>query len=70
MQPKANPLCPLCGEPNDCAPVRSGSFDTPCWCTTVTIGADVLARIPAAQRNQSCVCRRCAGQPAAAVPPA
>ena len=26
MQPKANPLCPLCGEPNDCAPVRSGSF--------------------------------------------
>lgn len=66
MQPKPNALCPLCGEPNDCAPARSGSFDTPCWCTTVTIGADVLARIPEAQRNQSCVCRRCAESAATA----
>ena len=35
--------CPLCGGPNGCAPAVSGSFDSPCWCTTVQIPAEVLA---------------------------
>jgi hypothetical protein len=26
----------------------------------VTISAETLARVPAAQRNESCLCRRCA----------
>jgi len=60
MRPKANHVCPLCGGPNDCAPARSGSLDTPCWCFNVTISAEALARVPAAQRNESCLCRRCA----------
>ena len=52
--------CPLCGGPNGCAPAVSGSFDSPCWCTAVRIPAEVLARIPAAQRGLACVCRACA----------
>lgn len=52
--------CPLCGEPNGCAPAASGTFDSPCWCTTVQIPAAVLARLPAAQRGRACICRTCA----------
>ncbi|WP_310461318.1 cysteine-rich CWC family protein [Sphaerotilus sp.] len=59
--------CPLCGGPNGCAPALSGSFDSPCWCTTVQIPSELLARVPAAQRGLACICRRCAeagaGQP-------
>lgn len=53
--------CPLCGGPNDCAPAQSGDLATPCWCRDVPIATDVLARIPAAQRNVACICPRCAG---------
>lgn len=52
--------CPLCGGPNGCAPAVSGSFDSPCWCTAVAISPEVLARVPAAQRGQACICRACA----------
>lgn len=52
--------CPLCGGPNGCAPAVSGTFDSPCWCTTVEIPAAVLAQVPAAQRGQACICRACA----------
>lgn len=58
--PKPNPVCPLCGGPNECAPARSGSFDTPCWCRTATIEPSIIARVPAAQRNEACICARCA----------
>ncbi|MEP7330365.1 MAG: cysteine-rich CWC family protein [Betaproteobacteria bacterium] len=58
--PKPELRCPLCGTPNACAPARSGTFDTPCWCTTVTIDAAVIASLPTDQRNQACLCRRCA----------
>lgn len=64
LDPKPNNTCPLCGGPNGCAPAASGSFDTPCWCTTTPIDPAVLARIPEAQRHQACVCRNCAtGKP-------
>jgi len=69
MEPLPNHVCPLCGEPNDCAPARTGSFDTPCWCATVTIRAETLARIPPGQRNRSCLCRRCAEAAARAPAP-
>jgi hypothetical protein len=58
--------CPLCGGPNGCAPAVSGSFDSPCWCTSVRIPAELLARVPAAQRGLACICRTCAE---AGVPP-
>lgn len=60
MEPKPNLICPLCGESNGCAPAQSGSFETPCWCNEVTIDPAALARVPAAQRNESCLCARCA----------
>ncbi len=59
--PLSAPRCPLCGEENDCAVSRSGSFDTPCWCRNVVISAQALSRVPAAQRHRACLCPRCAG---------
>jgi hypothetical protein len=57
--------CPLCGGPNGCAPASCGRFDVDCWCSRARIPADVLARIPADQRNRACVCARCAAGEAA-----
>jgi hypothetical protein len=50
--------------PNECAPARSGSFDTPCWCASVTVSPAALAAVPDAQRGVSCLCRRCASRTA------
>jgi hypothetical protein len=62
--PKRNTVCPLCGGANSCAVAQSGSFDVPCWCRTAKIDQAVLDRIPAALRNESCICPRCAMQAA------
>jgi hypothetical protein len=50
--------CPLCGLNNQCGMV-AGSPD-PCWCSGVTIGAEILARIPEALKNRTCLCPSCA----------
>ncbi|MFY0664878.1 MAG: cysteine-rich CWC family protein [Natronospirillum sp.] len=55
-----NLLCPLCGKLNTCAPAASGSFDTPCWCTEVTIDPEALAKVPEHLRQQACLCKSCA----------
>lgn len=60
MNPKPNTTCPLCGGPNGCAPATQGTFDTPCWCTTAQVDPAALAQIPEAQRNQACLCAKCA----------
>jgi hypothetical protein len=57
-------LCPLCGAANECG-IALGK-DT-CWCFSTTVPADVLARVPEEQRNQICVCQRCAKSAAASV---
>ncbi|RTL02755.1 MAG: hypothetical protein EKK59_01315 [Neisseriaceae bacterium] len=59
-----NQTCPLCGGLNQCVPAQSGSFDQPCWCTQATFSAELLARVPPEQRQQSCICPRCAAKPA------
>jgi hypothetical protein len=59
-RPAPNHTCPICGGPNECAPARSGSFATPCWCRDVKIDNAVLERVPPEQRGVSCVCPRCA----------
>lgn len=59
--PSSAPRCPLCGEANDCAVSRTGSFDTPCWCRDVVIDTEALSRIPDHRRNRACLCPRCAG---------
>jgi hypothetical protein len=57
-EPLPNVRCPLCGQPNACAPAASGRFDTPCWCAGVAIDAQALA---AAERNRdACLCPACA----------
>lgn len=61
LSPLPEPRCPLCGEANDCAPARTGSFDGPCWCREVVITPATLARVPEPQRNRACLCKRCAG---------
>jgi hypothetical protein len=61
VTPLAAPTCPLCGGPNGCAPARSGTFDSPCWCTTATFDREQLARVPPALRGVACICARCAG---------
>lgn len=65
MTPAPESRCPLCGEPNGCAPAASGSFATPCWCVAVEVRGDVLAQLPAGERGRTCLCRRCATTPPA-----
>ena len=52
--------CPLCGEPNGCAPAISGSFESQCWCREVSIPEAVLARVTESSVGKACVCRKCA----------
>jgi hypothetical protein len=61
-------LCPICGQPNECAmevEKATGEPQPPCWCTRVDFSADLLARVPADARNLSCICSRCAAAQAA-----
>ena len=51
--------CPLCGQPNDCAPARTGDFGTACWCADATVDPALLAALPASVRGGGCLCRRC-----------
>lgn len=32
----------------------------PCWCTQVDFSAELLARVPAAAKDQACICPSCA----------
>ena len=60
MKALANPLCPLCDDPNQCAPASCGSLDVECWCTRVSISREALARVPGEFRDKACLCPRCA----------
>jgi hypothetical protein len=49
--------CPLCGAANNCG-IALGQ--TTCWCFSTHVPPEVVARVPADQRNEVCVCRQCA----------
>jgi hypothetical protein len=51
--------CPLCGQANDCRQCTNAAYRGPCWCERVDIPEALLARVPLAARNQSCICRTC-----------
>ena len=57
-----NPLCPLCGQVNQCAPAAAGRLGVDCWCSRATIAAATLARIGAADLRQACICPSCAAE--------
>lgn len=66
IPPTADPTrCPICGQPNRCAMEverEIGVAQGPCWCTGVDFSTDLLARVPAAARRQSCICAACAAK--------
>jgi len=56
--------CPLCGAANSCAIAARSS--APCWCESVEMPGEALARLPDSVRDKACLCPRCAsrlGQP-------
>lgn len=55
-------LCPLCGEPNQCAMElerATGIPQSPCWCTQAQFSAELLNKIPEAARGVACLCAAC-----------
>lgn len=55
--------CPLCGQGNACAleaQRASGQPQPPCWCTQVDFSRELLARVPTALRDRTCICAACA----------
>ncbi|HEU0051850.1 MAG TPA: cysteine-rich CWC family protein [Longimicrobium sp.] len=58
--------CPLCGGANRCAMAGGEApADGACWCASVRISTEVLARVPARARDRACLCARCAAGEAA-----
>lgn len=54
--------CPLCGGANACEMEqarREGRAPGACWCMQVEVPAALLARVPAQDRGQRCVCAAC-----------
>jgi len=56
--PETN-ACPACGQPNQCA-VAAGADPQGCWCMHTPVSPAALARLPAQERGQRCICPVCA----------
>ena len=55
--------CPRCNQNNQCGQqLTPGSS---CWCFNLSIDRQRLAELPAAAQGKACLCRACAGEPAA-----
>ena len=57
--------CPLCGNSNQCVmeiEKTTGIAQPPCWCASLTMGADLLAAIPEASWGMACICSACANR--------
>ena len=52
-------ICPLCGGPNGCQLCAPVAGKGPCWCFTVVLPEELLARVPENLRNCACICRTC-----------
>jgi hypothetical protein len=51
--------CPLCGGPNDCQLCGVGSHKGPCWCASIAVPEELLARVAPELKNRACICRQC-----------
>ena len=52
-------LCPLCGRPNDCQLCGTACHKGPCWCASVAIPEELVARVPVELKNRACICKEC-----------
>lgn len=52
--------CPRCGQLNSCAQAEQSAAVEDCWCFHQPIEPAVLDSLPSAQRDQACLCPRCA----------
>ena len=53
-------LCPLCGQPNNCAmelEKSTGKKQEPCWCVSVDFPRELLAQLP--KDAAGCICNEC-----------
>ncbi|MBI1177388.1 DNA or RNA helicase of superfamily II [bacterium] len=50
--------CPVCGNSNECAVAGNSSIQN-CWCKTVAVSSEALARIRAKYPVCSCLCPAC-----------
>lgn len=51
--------CPLCGASNHCIMAVGNPSATDCWCMTVRIPPELMARLPEELRDVSCLCADC-----------
>ena len=59
MNPLSKDACPACGQPNQCA-MAEGADPQGCWCMQTPVSRAALARLPAQERGQRCICPVCA----------
>jgi hypothetical protein len=54
-------LCPLCGQPNQCAMTQQqpGEVKVPCWCAREQFNAELLQQVPEPLKDKACICRAC-----------
>lgn len=53
-------ICPLCGEPNNCAmeqEKKTGLKQDPCWCVSMEFPKELLATLPSDAK--ACICNAC-----------
>ena len=51
-------VCPLCGQPNQCA-IAAGRPAESCWCMTQAIDPAALAALPQEAPGKVCICAAC-----------
>ena len=71
MNPLSKDACPACGQPNQCA-MAGGADPQGCWCMQTPVSRAALARLPAQESGQRCICPVCAREsdPASVAAPA
>lgn len=52
-------LCPLCNASNQCGINEYNNSKEQCWCVSASITPALLARVPEALINKSCICQSC-----------
>jgi len=48
-------ICPLCQAKNYCG-INSPE---PCWCMSKSVPPALIAKVPASEKNKSCICANC-----------